>query len=72
LESFGGTFPLIDEWMVWQVGNGKSVRIGEDPWVCSGDGFKLSDDLVGDLHDQVIYSLWDARLGEMDHIGRSS
>jgi hypothetical protein len=25
-------FPLFGEWTVWRVGNGKSLRIGEDPW----------------------------------------
>jgi hypothetical protein len=46
---------------VWHIGNGKSIRIGEDPWVNSVVGFKFSEELVVMLHDQNIFSLWEAR-----------
>jgi hypothetical protein len=26
-------FSLIGEWIIWNVGNGKIIRIDEDPWV---------------------------------------
>jgi hypothetical protein len=58
------TFPLIGKWIVWNVGNGKSIRIGENPWVNSGEGFKLTKNLVNALHGRGIFTLWDAKFGD--------
>jgi hypothetical protein len=54
------------------VGYGKWVRIGEDPWVSSREGYNLLEDPVNDLHDYGIYSLKDTSIGDSDHIGRSN
>jgi hypothetical protein len=35
-------FPLVGNWTVWQIGNGRNVRLGEDPWLGVGDNFRLS------------------------------
>jgi hypothetical protein len=37
-------FPLVMDWIVWNIGNGKSIRIGEDPWVNSSTGYKIYDE----------------------------
>jgi hypothetical protein len=42
-------FPIIGNWTVWQVGNGKSIKTSEYPWVNAGLDFKLS--CVSTLHD---------------------
>jgi len=31
------SFPLIGKWLVWKVGAGNRVRLGNDPWVGSFD-----------------------------------
>jgi hypothetical protein len=35
-------FPLVGEWVVWKIGDGKNVRVGEDPWMGAGNNFRLS------------------------------
>jgi hypothetical protein len=30
-------FPLVGKWTVWKIGNGRNVRLGEDPWLGAGD-----------------------------------
>jgi len=54
-------FPLVMDWTVWCIRNGKSIRIFEEPKVNSSDGFKITDELVSMLHDHGIFSLWEAR-----------
>jgi hypothetical protein len=61
LEGFGHLFPSGWSLTVWKVGNGKKVRIGEDPWLGAGDAFHLSESLVWSLHETGIYSLVDAK-----------
>jgi hypothetical protein len=29
-------FPLVGSWMMWKIGNGWKVRVGEDPWMGGG------------------------------------
>jgi hypothetical protein len=62
---------LVSEWLVWQVGNGKIIQIREDPWVNSGLGFKRSRELLPELHNQGILSLWDSILEGEYLIGRT-
>jgi len=38
-------FPLVGNWMAWNVGNGVKVRIGADPWVGSGEEHILSEEI---------------------------
>jgi hypothetical protein len=39
-------FPNIGCWLVWKVGNGHNVRVGEDPWVGCGEGYKLPENVL--------------------------
>jgi hypothetical protein len=41
MESLGGSFPTGRNWTVWQIGNGRKVRLGEDPWLGVGDNYRL-------------------------------
>ena len=36
------SFPLIKDWLAWNVGDGKQIWIGEESWIGSGDGYNLS------------------------------
>ena len=45
------SFPLIGDWLAWFVGDGKKVRIGEDPWIRAGNGYKLSHGTTKKLKD---------------------
>lgn len=36
------SFPLVGPWVVWQVGNGKEIRLGEDPWLGSKNHYHFS------------------------------
>jgi hypothetical protein len=47
--------------MVWRLGNGKILRIDEDPWEGSTSVHKISEDLVLSLHNNGIFSLWNVR-----------
>jgi hypothetical protein len=42
------SYPMIGNWLCWKIGNGKNVRVGEDPWIGLGEGYKLSEALVED------------------------
>jgi hypothetical protein len=53
------------------MGNDIQVRIGEDPWVSSGEGCKIPEELVNILHDNGIYSLKDTTYGDLDIAGKS-
>ena len=59
-KSFVLVFPLIENWLAWYVGNGKKVRLGEDPWIGVGDGYKLSCDTIEKLKRRKITSLNEA------------
>jgi hypothetical protein len=63
-------FPLVGNWTMWRIGNGKNVKIGEHPWARSNIDFRLFDDLLSILHDQSIFSLWDARMQDHGRICR--
>lgn len=67
-----GAFPLIGDWTVWQIGNGKSVRIGANPWLGAGAGYKLFEELIEYLNDHGIFSIWDAKQEVVDNFRRSS
>ena len=50
-------FPQVGNWLAWLVGNGREVRVGEDPWLGSGESFKLSKGLVLKLRSLGIFTL---------------
>jgi len=60
------SFPLMGVWIVWWVGNGRSIQIGEDHWEGSYRDFKLSKELVDIIHNMGVYSLRDATSHGMD------
>jgi hypothetical protein len=53
-------FPLLGSWATWRIGNGRSVRVGEDPWEGFDNNHRLSEGLLRRLHAQSIFSLKDA------------
>jgi len=54
------TFPLIGKWTAWKIQRQNKVRIGVDPWIGCRGNFKLSEELIRDLHLLGIYSLENA------------
>ena len=56
--------------MEWRIGNVNNVIIGEDMLAGKDEEFGLSEDLLDLLHNQDIYSLWDAKAHDHSHIGR--
>jgi hypothetical protein len=63
-------FPLTGEWIVWNLGNGKSVHIGEDPWEGATFACKFCRS-GGDLHNLGIFSLCEGKKVGWDEVGRS-
>ena len=43
--------------MAWLVGNGREIRVGEDPWSGAGERFKLSEGLILKLRSSGISTL---------------
>jgi hypothetical protein len=62
-------YHLIGDFLCWKIGNGSKVRIGEDPWIGGGGGFKLLNSLIEDIHLKGVFSLWDAKINDMDVFG---
>jgi hypothetical protein len=56
----------MGDWTIWIIGNGTSVRVRKDPWASARNEFKLLEKLVNVLHNQGIFSPWDAKLLGMD------
>ena len=50
-------FPLIGNWLAWEIGNGRSVRIGEDPWEGAREDYKLSPTIFDKLKEQRCLNL---------------
>ena len=45
-------FPLIGTWIAWEIGNGKNVRIGLDPWAGAGEDYRLPQPVLNKLGEQ--------------------
>jgi hypothetical protein len=45
-------FPLIDNWLAWNVGKGNMFKIIENPWVRCLANFRFSNTLLVSLHNQ--------------------
>jgi hypothetical protein len=56
-------FPLVGNWMVWCIGNGEKVRLGEDLWLGVGNNYKLSPPLLLFLKDKNLCFLSDLNTG---------
>lgn len=52
------SFPLIEGYLAWRIGDGYSVRIGQDPWPRSGHMHILPRDLRIFLFDRGIFHLY--------------
>ena len=52
------SFDVIGENLVWKVGNGRRVRVGEDPWLGCNEGFRLSELLVVSLRQRGVNYLY--------------
>jgi hypothetical protein len=51
------SLPLLKNWLAWSIGNGKSVFIGQDPFIGCGSSYKLSPDLLAHLSSMQIYTI---------------
>ena len=47
-------FPLVGSWTAWRIGNRRTVRIGEDPWVGEGEQYRLSKPVILQLRAHMI------------------
>ena len=54
-------FPLIENWTAWEIGNGRSVRLGIDPWVGAGEDFRLPPSVLNKLSEQFFFKLVDVQ-----------
>ena len=45
-------FPLVGKWTAWRIGNGKNLRMGEDPWARAGEEYKLPESILTQLKAQ--------------------
>ena len=55
-------FPLIGNWIAWEIGNEKSVKIGEDPWAGAGEDYKFPTTVVNKLRERRCFKLADAKV----------
>lgn len=39
-------FDLVADGFIWQIGDGKSMRLGIDPWIGCNEEFRLQDHIV--------------------------
>lgn len=63
-------FTLVGSWIAWKIGNGRSVSLGEDPWLGASNNYKLSDPLIKFLWNQNILHLHDVQVGDPQPRGR--
>ena len=55
-------FPLIGNWTSWEIGNGRRVRLGLDPWVGVGEDFRLPQLVLNKLSEQRCFKLADVQI----------
>jgi hypothetical protein len=51
------SFHIIKQWLAWQIGSGKQVIIGKDPFIGDNSSYKLSVPLIHFLNNKGIYSI---------------
>ena len=64
-------FPLIGNWIAWKIGNGRSVRLGEDPWVGAREDHKFPISVITHLKDQICFKLADMQVHQPIPQGRT-
>ena len=64
-------FPLIDTWIAWEIGNGKSIRIGLDPWPGAREDYRLPQLVLNKLGEKRCYKLAGAKVQIPDYTGRT-
>ena len=47
--AFVQEFPQVGNWIAWYAGNGKEVRVWEDPWLGSAERYKISGALIQNI-----------------------
>ena len=63
-------FHVLNDWLVWKLGNWLQIRVGEYPLVGSGSFYKSSEGLVNFLYEKWIYFLAQvSREGNNDSVG---
>lgn len=53
-------FSIIGDWVVWKIGNGKQVHIGDVSWAKSNNNWRLSNGLIQALKFKSISTLNEA------------
>ena len=64
-------FPLIGTWIAWEIGNGRSIRLGLDPWAGAGENYRLPQLVLNKLGEQRCYKLVDAQVQLPNQIGKT-
>ena len=61
-------FGLVDDWLSWKVGNGKSVWIGQDPWIGCTAFIQFMDCIINSLTNCGIFFLHQIRNNEFNNL----
>lgn len=51
------SFPVISKHLTWKIGNGKTLRVGEDSWFSSGPRCFLPYPMIQHLRLQRVYGI---------------
>lgn len=54
--------------MDWYPGNGRNIRVGEDPIMGLERNYKLSDSLLNELHGENIFLISQVQTNNLDLI----
>jgi hypothetical protein len=56
-KTFMISFHIIKQWLAWQIGSGKQVIIGNDPFIRDTYSYKLYAPLIHFLNNKGIFSI---------------
>ena len=57
MEGLFYSYPLARNLVAWKISNGRSLKVGHDPWARSGKSYKLSKNLISQLLNKIICTL---------------